>query len=65
MKSSPRGALTAQLLHAMAAYTPWVEDGVRGLRQVVSPGDVVVDVGAGLGVYTSALSHLVGPTGVV
>lgn len=65
MKSSPRGALTAQLLHTMAAYTPWVEDEVRGLRQVVSPGDVVVDVGAGLGVYTSALSHLVGPTGVV
>ncbi|MBO0827564.1 MAG: FkbM family methyltransferase [Streptosporangiales bacterium] len=49
----------------MAAWTPWVEGEVRGLQQVVRSGDVVVDVGAGLGIYTCVLSRLVGPTGVV
>lgn len=49
----------------MAAWTPWVEGEVRGLRQVVRSGDVVVDVGAALGTYTCVLSRLVGPTGVV
>jgi FkbM family methyltransferase len=49
----------------MAAWTPWVEGEVRGLSQVVRSGDVVVDVGAALGIYTCVLSRLVGPTGVV
>lgn len=49
----------------MAAWTPWVEDEVRGLDRVVRSGDVVVDVGAALGIYTCVLSQLVGPTGVV
>lgn len=49
----------------MAAWTPWVEGEVRGLHQVVRSGDVVVDVGAALGIYTCVLSRLVGPTGVV
>lgn len=61
---SPRQALTARLIRAMAC-TPWVEDEVRGLASLVSAGDVVVDVGAALGLYTSVLSGLVGPTGAV
>lgn len=65
MTSAARHAATAGVLRAMAACTPWVEDEVRGLRQFVSPGDVVVDAGAALGIYTSVLSRLVGPTGVV
>lgn len=65
MRSGPRGALTARLLHAMAAATPWVEAEIRGLRRLVGRGDTVIDVGAGLGTYTSVLAHLVGPTGTV
>lgn len=53
------------MLHAMAAWTPWVESELRGLSQVVRSGDVAVDVGAALGIYTCVLSRLVGPTGVV
>lgn len=60
-----RHAVAAGALRAMAACTPWVEDEVRGLGHVVRPGDVVVDVGAALGVYTSVLSRLVGPAGRV
>lgn len=60
-----RHAVTAGALRAMAACTPWVEDEVRGLRRVVGAGDVVIDVGAALGVYTSVLSRLVGPAGRV
>lgn len=65
MRSSPRGMLSARLLHTLAAGTPWVEPEVRGLRHLVGRGDTVIDVGAGLGVYTSVLARLVGPTGVV
>lgn len=65
MRPDPRRAVTAHVLRALAASTPWVEDEVRGLDRVVSPGDVVVDVGAALGIYTCLLSRLVGPTGVV
>lgn len=49
----------------MAAWTPWIEREIRGLHQVVRSGDVAVDVGAALGIYTCVLSRLVGPTGVV
>lgn len=38
---------------------------IRFLRQVVKPGDLVVDVGAHFGVYTAALSALVGARGKV
>lgn len=60
-----RHAVTAKALRAMAVWTPWVEKEVRGLGRVVGGGDVVVDVGAALGVYTSVLSSLVGPSGRV
>lgn len=34
-------------------------------RQVVRPGDVVVEVGANIGAHTLHLAHLVGPSGAV
>lgn len=35
------------------------------MSEWVSPGDVVLDIGANLGIYTSELSRLVGPSGRV
>jgi FkbM family methyltransferase len=35
------------------------------LRRTLSPGDVAVDVGANIGIYTQLLSCWVGPTGLV
>lgn len=35
------------------------------LRRTLSPGDVAVDVGANIGIYTRLLSRWVGPTGLV
>lgn len=35
------------------------------LRRTLSPGDVAVDVGANIGIYTQLLSRWVGPTGLV
>ena len=35
------------------------------LRRTLSPGDVAVDVGANIGIYTQLLSRWVGPTGFV
>ena len=35
------------------------------LRRTLSPGDVAVDVGANIGIYTQLLSHWIGPTGLV
>src|SRR5689334_609731 len=34
-------------------------------RQIVKPGDTVIDVGANIGIVTVWLSHLVGPHGKV
>jgi FkbM family methyltransferase len=35
------------------------------LRRTLSPGDVAVDIGANIGIYTRLLSRWVGPTGLV
>jgi FkbM family methyltransferase len=52
-------------LQALARLTPYAEAELIGLRKVVKPGDVCVDVGAALGLYTVTLSRLVGPQGTV
>lgn len=65
MATELQRAAAAGALRVLAACTPWVEDEVRGLRRIVSTGDVAIDVGAALGVYTSVLSRLVGPAGQV
>ena len=45
------------------AYTDHAER--KFLRRTLSPGDVAVDVGANIGIYTQLLSRWVGPTGLV
>ncbi|HEX6347562.1 FkbM family methyltransferase [Umezawaea sp.] len=60
-----RGAAVAAGLRVLAKVTPFVEPELVGLREVVGVGDVCLDVGAALGLYTVTLSQLVGPQGTV
>jgi FkbM family methyltransferase len=60
-----RTTLTGALLRLLARQTRYLEKEMLGLRQVVGPGDVCVDIGAAAGLYTVALSALVGGTGHV
>ncbi|WP_433268071.1 FkbM family methyltransferase [Actinosynnema sp. CS-041913] len=60
-----RGAAVAGALRVLARVTPFIEPELIGLRDVVRPGDVCVDIGAALGLYTVSLSRLVGPQGTV
>jgi FkbM family methyltransferase len=48
---------------AFKAYTDRPERQL--LKRILSPGDVVADVGANIGIYSEFLSRCVGPTGVV
>jgi FkbM family methyltransferase len=52
-------------IRTLARLTPWVEDELLGLHRIVRPGDVCLDVGAALGLYTAELAVLTGPGGVV
>ncbi|WP_158888041.1 FkbM family methyltransferase [Amycolatopsis anabasis] len=60
-----RSALTTAATHALARWTPFLDTELHTLRGLVRPGDVCVDVGAAAGLYSQALSQLVGPTGTV
>jgi FkbM family methyltransferase len=60
-----RPALTAALANLVARRTSYLDDELPALSTVVGPGDVCVDVGSAAGLYSQALSHLVGPTGLV
>jgi FkbM family methyltransferase len=60
-----RTALTSALIRLLARRTPYLEKEMLGLRQILRPGDVCVDIGAAAGVYTVVLSDLVGETGQV
>lgn len=45
---------------------PWREQDIHhALEQILGPGDIFVDAGANIGVYTLLASRLVGPTGRV
>lgn len=50
---------------SMAVYGEWTESEFALLRQVLRPGDTVVDVGANLGCLTVPLAGAVGPQGMV
>ena len=41
----------------------WFEDEIKFLRQLVQPGDTVVDIGANYGVYALSLARKVGEKG--
>ena len=43
----------------------WVEPELRELDQLLSPGDVFIDVGANIGLYALKAARLVGPSGRV
>jgi len=60
-----RGAAVAAGLRVLATVTPYVEPELVGLRGVVRGGDVCLDIGAALGLYTVVLSQIVGPHGTV
>jgi len=50
---------------ALARWTPYLESEMLGLADLVGPGSVCLDVGAAAGLYSFALSQLVGPSGRV
>jgi FkbM family methyltransferase len=60
-----RARLTAAVADLLARHTPYLDTELHTLRDLVGAGDICVDVGAAADVYTQALSHLVGPTGLV
>lgn len=43
----------------------WFEDELRFLRRLLRPGQVVIDIGANVGVYALSLARCVGPEGQV
>jgi FkbM family methyltransferase len=63
--SEMRAGLTAAAIYGLARWTPYVESEIQGLRRVVNPGSVCIDVGAAAGLYTMALSRLCGRSGRV
>lgn len=60
-----RDRLAAAAIDALARWTPYVESEICGLRELVRPGALCIDIGAAAGIYTVALSRLSGPTGQV
>ncbi|WP_460960039.1 FkbM family methyltransferase [Parasphingorhabdus pacifica] len=52
------------MLRGSAALS-WAEPELRGLPQLIRPGDVCFDIGAAYGMYSFTLAHLAGPTGAV
>jgi len=52
-------------LRARTGYNRYDPDAQFALRQLVRPGDVVLDVGANIGELTTVMSRLVGPAGRV
>jgi len=63
--STLRPTLTYRLANLVSRHTRYLDDELSTMRTLVKPGDVCVDVGSAAGVYTQALSHLVGPAGQV
>lgn len=65
MRASRRLALVHAVLLRAARVTDVVEPEIIGLRTVVRPGDVCLDIGAKHGLYTAVLADSVGPDGRV
>jgi FkbM family methyltransferase len=60
-----RPALTNAAVRLLARRTPYLEAELLGLPDLVGPGSVCIDIGAAAGIYTQALSYLVGDKGQV
>lgn len=60
-----RSSLTTAVTNLLARRTPYLDTELHTLPDLVRPGDVCVDVGSAAGLYSQALSHLVGPAGLV
>ena len=50
---------------SLRKYGEWSAVELDVFRQIVQPGQIVVEVGANIGAHTVALSRMVGPTGAV
>lgn len=64
-RSMMRAKLTAAVVTALARWTPYLESEMCGLRSLVRPGSVCVDIGSAAGLYTMTLSRLAGTDGQV
>jgi FkbM family methyltransferase len=60
-----RAQITTAAVMALARCTPYLEAEMLGLRGLIEPGSVCVDVGAAAGLYTLVMSRLAGPMGQV
>jgi FkbM family methyltransferase len=60
-----RSTLTSTATGLLARHTHYLDTELHTLPGLVRAGDVCVDVGSAAGLYSQALSHLAGPTGVV
>jgi FkbM family methyltransferase len=49
--------------YVLREQADWFEDDIKFLRQLVQPGETVVDIGANHGVYALTLARQVGPSG--
>lgn len=53
------------VLRTLARHAWFVEDEIRGLPDLVRPGDVCIDIGAEYGLYTMVMAACAGPHGRV
>ncbi|WP_329101172.1 FkbM family methyltransferase [Micromonospora sp. NBC_01699] len=65
MPGLDRSTLTHIVTNLVARHTRFLDNELPTMRTLVKRGDVCVDVGSAAGVYTQALSQLVGPAGLV
>lgn len=65
MSRLSRAAVVRAATSAIARRTRFLDRELAALPRLVAPGSVCIDVGAAAGVYTQALSDLVGPRGQV
>ena len=63
--TTTRHKITSSVITSLARWTPYLESEMCGLRSLVPPGSVCIDVGSAADLYTTVLSRLAGPAGQV